>query len=47
MDKNLFELLKNIETLDTEALKKVETWVEFVLSKREDGDFFKNPKTSP
>lgn len=47
MDEKLFELLKTIESLDTEALKKVETWVEFVLTKRENKDFFKKPLSSP
>ena len=47
MDDKLFELLKTIENLDTEALKKVETWVEFVLLKRESGEFFKNLQISP
>lgn len=35
MDKKLFELLMNIEKLNTDELQKVSNWVDFNLKKRE------------
>ena len=34
MNKNLFELFKNIEKLSTQELEKLRMWVEFNLDKR-------------
>ena len=35
MNAQLFELLKNIESLSNEELEKVKTWIEFNLYKRD------------
>lgn len=34
MSEKLMELMKNIENLDKEELKKLQTWVDFCLNKK-------------
>ena len=34
MSEKLMDLMKNIENLDKEELKKIQTWVDFCLNKK-------------
>ena len=44
MNKNLIEIIKNIENLSTEDLTKVSAWVEFNLRKRNFAENEQNEK---